>query len=509
MFRKGKGELVSATDVQREFHGRAPWGVRFICPLCRQPLFPAAMTFKGKQNPHFRHEKNNERAHECELYASSYGYFSTYQRAPMPMFIRRSHARKEKFIVEGGFRKLDPTVFSELEREGAKVVIGQKSYNVTSQRFGAGLTKLPFEELTLGCGSIVSLSGSRHDLNSTWGYPEDANRAMVFTRDSDTAQGKRLNAGDTISFETDLFLLLRDGDSGCIHSAFSGARKAGTAGRSSALWGLSVYEVRLTKDDARWRLAKAYLEDCGFDVADSDSTPKIIWPPALTAGGGLFPLVENSKCIFQADARSAEDGKLYIHTSADTVNRVRTVPLRRGDNGSCGYAAFGNNSQFSFVTLRNRAFSSAVLLHPGDLNVDKLLHEIDSEPRLSLDDGLWTLEVSIPSRVLLYERSGTVSRLELSGDSNSLRFEDGSLDRIRVQQKLFASLDRVVVFEKCFERTQAGEVAPAESDAKAALIRLDAPNDIAFAISRGKGNRGSLHSIDRKRALLRKAGTQA
>lgn len=64
---RGKEQLVSANEIQNEFHGRNPWGISFICPLCRQPLFPAAMSSGSRQSPHFRHERNNERAHECEL----------------------------------------------------------------------------------------------------------------------------------------------------------------------------------------------------------------------------------------------------------------------------------------------------------------------------------------------------------------------------------------------------------------------------------------------------------
>ena len=99
---RGKEQLVSASEIQREFRGKNPYGVSFICPLCRQPLFPAAMSLGNKQSPHFRHERNNERAHECELYANRYGYFTTYQRVPMPMFIRRSRFGNGTFIVEGG-----------------------------------------------------------------------------------------------------------------------------------------------------------------------------------------------------------------------------------------------------------------------------------------------------------------------------------------------------------------------------------------------------------------------
>lgn len=506
----GKEELVSAEDIQREFHGLEPWGVSFICPLCRQPLFPAAMSLKGIQSPHFRHERNNERAHECELHAKNQGYSSPYQRAPMPMFIRMSRSHRDQFIVEGGFRKLDPTLFLGLEREGARVLIGRKSYNVTSQRFHSGLTKLPFEEVSLKCGSTVRLVNSSYDLNSTWGSPEDAKRAMVFTRDVDTAQGKRLKIGDTIPFETDLYLLLCDREPNSVRSAFTNIHKAGTAGGRSALNRLAVYEVKLTKDDDKWRRSKAYLEECGFEVTDTDSTPKIIWPPSLMASGDLTPLCKSAKCIFETNAVAPDDDKLYIHTSADTADRVRTVPLRRAENEACKFAIFANDARLSFVTTHDWVFSSAVLLHSSDLKIDEYLHENDAEPRLTFNEGRWELEACAPGEVECYERNGAISIHKLSNDSNSICFADGTFDRVRVKQKLFSSFDRIVVFEARFERMQAEKTATAGGNAKAALIRLDAPCDLAFAISRDAGNREPLRGSDRKRALIRKAGgTQA
>jgi len=270
---RGKEQLVSANEIQNEFHGRNPWGISFICPLCRQPLFPAAMSSGSRQSPHFRHERNNERAHECELYANSYGYFTTYQRVPMPMFIRKSRSREGVFVVEGGFRSLDQRDLYVLEREGAKIKIGHKCYSINAQRFWAGLTKLPFEDISLSCGSSVRLVGSSLDLSSTWGYPEDARNAMVFTRDSDAGQGKRLKIGDTIPFETDLFLLAPEKEDERIRSSFTDVRRVGIAGKRTAMFKLVVFEIRFSKEDARWTQGKQYLEACGFEVDDSGGTP--------------------------------------------------------------------------------------------------------------------------------------------------------------------------------------------------------------------------------------------
>lgn len=342
---RGKEQLVSANEIQNEFHGRNPWGISFICPLCRQPLFPAAMSSGSRQSPHFRHERNNERAHECELYANSYGYFTTYQRVPMPMFIRKSRSREGVFVVEGGFRSLDQRDLYVLEREGAKIKIGHKCYSINAQRFWAGLTKLPFEDISLSCGSSVRLVGSSLDLSSTWGYPEDARNAMVFTRDSDAGQGKRLKIGDTIPFETDLFLLAPEKEDERIRSSFTDVRRVGIAGKRTAMFKLVVFEIRFSKEDARWTRGKQYLEACGFEVDDSGGTPELLWPPSLMSGGELLPLFEGSRCIFAADMNSSVDNSLYVHTNADTSDRIRTVPLRKVDGGNSGFAILKNTAK--------------------------------------------------------------------------------------------------------------------------------------------------------------------
>lgn len=502
---RGKEQLVSASEIQREFRGKNPYGVSFICPLCRQPLFPAAMSLGNKQSPHFRHERNNERAHECVLYANRYGYFTTYQRVPMPMFIRRSRFGNGTFIVEGGFRSLDQHDLHTLEREGTMLRIAQKSYKITSQRFGAGLTKLPFEEISLKCGSLVWLVGSSSlDLNSTWGCPENARHAMVFTRDADTEQGKRLKVGDTIPFETDLFLLAPERESCRIRSAFTNSRQVGAVGKRMLMSSLAVFEARLTKDDDRWKQSKNYLEECGFEVDDPGDTPELIWPPSLTSGGDLLPLFERARCVFAADMRSSVDNRLYIHTDADTAERVRTVPLRSVDSGESGFAILKNTAKLSFVTTRNWVFSSAVLLHPSDFAVDEWLHDLDLEPRVSFDSGCWILELACPGEVLCYEKDKGIQVKSTKSDT-PLLFKEGSLDILQVRRKLGASLDYLVTFEKAFE----SRPLPEEDSAGMAMGKYSlAPGmstGIAFALARRNGRLRYQGGADMQRALHRKA----
>ena len=502
---KGKEQLVSASEIQAEFHGGNPQGVSFICPLCRQPLFPAAMLPDNKQSPHFRHARNNERAHECELYASSYGYFSTYQRVPMPMFIRRSQSKNGHFIVEGGFRCLDKRKLDALESEGAVLFIAQKKYRVTSRRFGAGLTKLPFEEVSLSCGSTVRLVGSSLNLNSTWGHPEDARRAMVFARDAITNQGKRMKLGEAVPFETDLFLLAPEKESGAIHSAFSNSRRVGMTGNRASSSRLSVFEVRLTKDDNRWELGRNYLEECGLEVRDSGGVPELIWPPSLVSNGDILPLFQRTRCVFTADMIFPEDTCLYVHTNADTAGQVKTVPLHRSDGKEKGFAILKTTAKLSFVTTRNWVFSTAVLLHPSDFDADEWLHDLNLAPHASFDSGHWALELACPDEVLGYSRGKGVQSLKLMEGETSLSFEENVPDMIRVRRKLSASLGYLTLFEKTFD----SHCAPKEAVTAILGGNMLAPGiseDAAFAIARLNGSLRHRGGVGIQRAVRRKAG---
>lgn len=66
---------------------------------------------------------------------------------------------------------------------------------------------------------------------------------MVFTRDSDAGQGKRLKIGDTIPFETDLFLLAPEKEDERIRSSFTDVRRVGIAGKRTAMFKLVVFET--------------------------------------------------------------------------------------------------------------------------------------------------------------------------------------------------------------------------------------------------------------------------
>ena len=503
---RGREDLVSASDIQREYHEYIPYGISFKCPLCRQPLFPAAMSYGGKQSPHFRHERNNERAKECELYASNYGYsYAVYQRAPMPMFIRPSRSKIGTFIVEGGFRPLSENVISQMESEGACLYVNQKKYNVTRQRFSGKLVKLRFESVNFRMGDAVRLSGSSKNLNSTWGYPEDASHAMVFSRDIDSNQGKRFKTGDSIPAESDLLLLASNYEEARITESFDDVEQLGEVRSRGGFGNLRVFGVRLSKDSNRWDRSVRYLDECGFDVSDLGATPELIWPPSLISSGELVPLFEETPCVLKISSSSASENRLYVHTSADTSDRVRTIPVQRSANWAYGFAFLRQTGAMSFITAKNWVFSMAVLLHP-DSNI---WHEL-------VKDDYAVVEIAndvSPVLMLRFLRPATVTLLKARGMAERTKIEEAAErifqlsrgDSLRVDISLNASLGAIRLLTKnASVEKQLPSERPEGLSRRKRLLLL---NGLA---GEGKAhpNHDSKRNRDREFAEIRKAGSR-
>ena len=507
--KKGKETLVSAFDIQADYGGRIPRGVRFICPFCRQPLNPAAMGFGGIQSPHFCHERNNERAHECEFFASSYGYYSTYQRVPMPMFVRRAKSGQSLFVVEGGFRFLGEDLVLRMEARGATLYIGQKRYKVTCQRFGPGLTKLPFEEVALNFGSIVRLSNSPVELNDAWGYPEDARKAMVFTRDLESKQGKRVKMGDSIPACSSLYLLAPDREEEQIRCSFFDAKKVGYAGSKMSGARLAVFEVDAPSNAPGGDPGVRYLEECGFKVSDIGETPELVWPPSLTSGGDMLPLFKSSKCIFTVPQFPSPNKELYIYTANDTSERVRSVSLRPSAGDGVSFGILRNDASLSFVATKDRIFSSAVLLHSDD-NLSGDIPSFDAGLPIARETDSETLRVSlrVPGVVQLLRRNEDARIIKVdSEDSATVELNRKSFEAVRVLQKLGASLDELVTFEFLVCNTTRDEASEsAGKSLREELLSLLFPSDARKAMARDAFVAKRVrYQRDRKFATVRKS----
>lgn len=505
--RRGKESLVSARDIQKEFRGATPWGISFLCPLCRQPLFPAAMGAQGKQSPHFRHERNNERAQECENYVSNYGYPSTYQRAPLPLFIRQSKAVASTFIVEAGFRKLSEETLEQLEKESAKLRIGEKTYDISFQRFGDGFVKYPIESPRLNVGSAISLDNTKASLVSLWGCPEDARRAMVFDCDPIAMCGKRLKMGDTIAYGTDLILVAPSKEEQAIKAAFVGAKRIGLAGTAAVSARLQVYKVRLGESAPEAAEGTEYLETCGFEVANANNEAELIWPPSVMGDGVACSLFKNSKLLFITNSASSPENRLYVHSEANGQGEPRTVPLRPTFNPSVLCAILRPNQTFSFVTTRDWAHSALMLqpLEHEDLVTSKL---VASENRFEVIDN--DAEVSIkaftPCEVHLFRRDKNEVAIPVNADNDGqLLIAACEFELLRIVFPLCESTDGIIAYEKIVERISAQQDSMSQSLFIAARQAF-ASRDYRRASARIVGLKlAGGYPSDKNRATARKA----
>jgi hypothetical protein len=479
--------LVTAEEVRNEYGGIVPWGIDFLCPICRQPLEAVAMHSYNRQAPHFRHEKNNPRAQECENYVSNNGYLSTYQRVPLPMYIRKARStRNDEFIVEGGFKFLGELKIEDMSQEGAVLKICHKNYPVSLARFGHGFIKLPFEEIALDCSSFVMLSGSSTPLSAAWGYPENASGSMVFTQDPYSKSGKRVSVGDVIPFDTYLYILVPPASGFRVKESFPNSRKAGFSGSRIGSW-LEVYEARLSKEEPEWERGVAFLEKSGFRVGETQKEPKLVWPPSFLSEGNVVPLFNNSPCIFITEHESQNSGKLFVHTYNDTLTDVKSVNVQPIRYSNADFAVLKTRIRMSFITTNNWTYSALILLHPAESAELNLVDPVSYEPDIVAERNKLAVTASFPCAVqLIQHRLGYVKE-KITADNNSVEIDFSKGSFVRVLLQLHAS-DNLIIWERANKATHRDSLS-SQRDAISQLIVVD-----------------SFSTVDKKRTEARKAG---
>lgn len=497
---KGRETLVSATDIRDEYRGRIPYGVKFVCPMCRQPLFPAAMSYKGVQSPHFRHEKNNPRAKQCELFASSYGYYSTYQRVPMPMFIRPGQGKESLFVVEIGLKPLSDGDLQHLVACGARLHVCQKTYKITRDRFSEGIAKFPLEELALSFDSTVRLSGTDRSLGAFWGYPEDGERALVFSRDPVTNRGRRYKLGDGIPIGSELFILGHDSVINGLNGCFKTRETLGIAGTRKGNKFLRVAAVTLADNEYLPR-SREFLDGCGFGVSNEDKTPSLIWPPSVCSSGEILPIFERTRAIFKAPTAFCEERRVFIHSRTDSERYASSSALKVSDNPAWGLTSFPMMSGLSFVSCKNDVFSSAMLLHPtGDFEKNlqqlKVCYELaDTENEIS---------ISSCSPIKLKVRdSGSDEGFSLSKPSDQISVAKRPGRKISILQRCHSIKGEREIAS--IDASCPGVIEKQHSEVKASRF-LYMSKGMAFAAKRLKSMKNNpFESADKLRAAARKA----
>ena len=401
--KQGKGEpsLVSAKEVSLRFHGRPPYGVKFFCPACNQKLTPRSMNQWNERKPHFSHKANNKTAQECEFFVANMGMGNTkFQKAPLPMFIRRALNRKWEYVVEGGFAALSPQILSVLERHGTLLRLGTNRYKVDASRFSSGITRLPFDELSLSPNDYVSLVNSPYTFESLWGSPESATRAMVFTRDPYSNQGKRLRSGDTVPLGSNLFLLTSMQELQAINEAFPSFTKLGTAGSVYGGSRLQVVAVSLPTSDGNRSNAASYLRSCGLKIGSQSDTFGLLWPPSLISSGEIEPAFQGSSLIISVPTSHAAEESVYLHRditdqcAADELisqpsanEKFRVVETRTIDNSS-------------ILTMRRDSLADSVLISTYSNEVTAMLLDELSKPSIWEDDKMIHIDLVSPVNVV-------------------------------------------------------------------------------------------------------------
>lgn len=498
---------VSAFEIQKEFKGRNPWGVHFICPKCRQPLFPVAMSLNGKQSPHFRHVRNNPLAQECEDYFAVNGYASVYQHVPLPMFIRKSRSKDSEFIVEGGFRYLGADVIAQLEGESAVLHIGTRQYRINENNFGANFPKKTFEELDLRMEPLFKFENSSISLNETWGCPENARRAMVFTRDPYSHQGKRVKLGSPIPYETELYLLAPAIECSDIKKAFPSSKRVGFAGsRCQSKW-FEVHTVTFSKSEENWSAGANYLKDCGFEIGKKEADLELVWPPALTSTGAAELLLKHSGCIVVTDRQQAADLHVVTASKQKESLRVKRPLFKPAADFQTSFATLPSPAGLCFITAKEWSEAGLAILSKGVGSSLQIDSNVPKPPTLEKSiNGTQVVLTEIPCTITTM-RHGGIDHLEnkiSNTDELSFTVDKNRCDLLRVTTKLRESKDDLVIVEKQFAKTVGKDRHDQKNGGRAALLTLQSSD---FNRATNRRNRFSVSislAKDKERALLRK-----
>lgn len=463
---------ITAAELQRQYGSWIPRGIRFTCPNCGQPVKPCAMSGGGAQSPHFRHKQNNEIAQQCDLYASGTGgYFGwQYQRVPMPMFIHRLPRSHDRFVVEGGFRAVDQSTLQVLAKARAQIKMGLKRYDVSERRFGAGLTRLPFEDISLTPSANVQLVNSPIRFEAIWSPPEDATKAMVFSCDRETLQGRRVRTGETVAPGSGLLLLAPMREEAAITKAFHGARRVGFAGSILGATKLQVFQARLSVEGRRLEGETEYLRSCGIFVGAPEAVPELLWPPSLTGDGAIRPLFNGSDCVFGVDTTRTGD-TVFISDDPAYVGVSSPRKLVPSDNGGRGFLVLAPSNTARLLLIAPGSQNGAVLVDASSSDAISSLTAQDwSATVVDNGDGAIQVCASSPVSVIWLRKGHAWESRELKAGAGVFTLESSPSDLVRVVRKLLNSPWLLTTWERVPERV----VVPASPNQSAGDGQLEA-----------------------------------
>ena len=509
----GSPHLITAAELQGRYGSWVPKGVKFTCPSCGQPVKPCAMARNGTQSPHFRHKNNNEVAQRCELYNSVTGSDSGWghQRIPMPMFIHQLSFSQDRFVVEAGFKAIEKSTLQLLEKSHAQIKMGLKRYNVCERRFGAGLTRLPFEDISLAPATNIQLINSPIRFETIWSPPENATRAMVFSCEHETFQGRRLRMGEAVAAGADLLLLAPMREGAEITKAFQRARKVGFAGSTLEVSKLQVFKATLSTEGHHLGEEADYLKSCGINVDESDVEPELLWPPSLASDGEIRPLFGGSDLVFGVNSSWAGNA-VFISDDLACASSALPQKLLPTGSGELDFLVLNPSSTARMLLMASSSSNCAVLVGTSSSDVVMSLVSQDEDIKvIENNDGAIQVSSTFPISFRWLRKGRAWEKQDLKTEASVLTLTPSSSDLVRVEKRLLSSHWQITIWERTPKRVpaHASSISPIDDwlrVTRGRLLEPAMPCDKRLARARSSGlPHSAIPPHDRELALIRSA----
>ena len=250
-----------------------------LCPVCRQAVYFA----EGRvQSPHFRHDRDNSRARQCELYAANYGRQTPIEQMPIPLLLKR--VGSDTYRVFASLRPLEKRQLQQFSRVNAMLVVGTRRYAISRERFSAGrVCILEMGVESLGDFGKLEIQGAPTGLDSYWGKASKPKDSAVFTCDNEDTKGRLLRSGDFV-FRGMFYLIVSDVNSiRIIQERLRGTKVIGRIDGSEALIVLKTQFASQGMQPDVW--TTAWLKEHDLAIGSLPETPEVLWPPSASSRG--------------------------------------------------------------------------------------------------------------------------------------------------------------------------------------------------------------------------------
>lgn len=489
----GRGSYVPVTaiEMQRMYHGYVPSGVRFVCPICRQPLIPAAMSRSSLQSPHFRHQSNNQTAQQCERFSRGDGGYVTAssQRMPLPLFIRRRFSGSRTFVVEGGFRSPDQDMLDMLSSAHATLRVCSREYSVDARRFNGGMIRIPFDEMYLRLSNAVSLEDSPLPIRSIWGLPEDAVRMMVFTRDEHTGQGRRVRRGESIEYGTPVYLLLPKMGMGTVTKAFESCKHEGSVECALGAQTLQVLSSSVPDKMAIRGGIVSVLSNEGISLCEKKTTLDVVWPPSLLADGEVHHLLKSPRSVFSVGGGKIDTGGLFTHRGTALTDDVEIIPVQMPHGKGGQFVAVDAVRGNLVITTSRDDYSTSVLVGHTHLPSIETLPDYTRGFEVLENVGRSEMAVSLSRKLeVAWLRRGLPDET-YSDSGKSLKIDMHQGDVVRISKRLNARVGVIGLWQESCDAMSRPKVSARDTGNSVTSSLKLSSRDVEFAALRRDGRK--------------------